>query len=72
MNYHHDPGLAAWMVHMTYCPIARAVNPEEIAHRMGISVPDGSGPLEAIGQRILADPEDVPGFVTALSKLIGG
>lgn len=72
MNYHHDPDLAAWMVHMTYCPIGRTVKPEEIARRMGISVPDWSGPLEAIGQRILADPEDVPGFVTALSKLIGG
>ena len=43
MNYHHDPDLAAWMVHMVYCPTGRAVKAEEIARRMGISVPDGSG-----------------------------
>lgn len=71
MNYHHDPDLAAWMVHMAYCPIGRAIKPEKIARRMVISVPDGSGPLEAIGRRVLADPEDIPEFVAALSKLIG-
>ena len=70
MNYHRDPDLAAWMVHMVYCPIGRAVRPEEIARRMDISVPDGSGPLEAIGRRILADPEDIPDFVAALNKVI--
>ena len=70
MNYHHDPGLAAWMVHMVYCPIGRAVKPEEIARRMDISVPDGSGPLVTIGRRILADPEDIPEFVATLSKLM--
>ena len=70
MNYHHDPDLAAWMVHMVYCPTGRAVKAEEIARRMGISVPDGSGPLEAIGRRILVDPEDIPEFVATLNKLI--
>ena len=73
MNYHHDPGLAAWMVRMLYCPAGRAAEPEEIAQRMGIPIPDGSGSeiLVEIGQRILADPEDIPDFVAALSKLIG-
>ena len=73
MNYHHDPGLAAWMVRMLYCPAGRAAEPEEIAQRMGISVADGSGDklLGEIGRRILADPEDIPDFVAALNKLIG-
>ncbi len=72
MNYHHDPSLAAWAIHMLYCPAGRAVTPEEIAQRMQIPIPDGSGNeiLEAIGQRILADSEDIPDFVEALSKLI--
>ena len=73
MNYHHDPGLAAWMVHMIYCPIGRSAAPEEIAQRMGIPDPDGSGNeiLVEIGRRVLADPEDIPEFAAALSKLIG-
>ena len=74
MNYHHDPQLAAWMVHMVYCPIGRTAAPEEIAQRMGIPIPDGSGNriLEEVGQRVLADPADIPDFVAALNKLIGG
>lgn len=74
MNYHHDPGLAAWMVRMLYCPAGRAAAPEEIAQRMGLSIPDGSGDriLEEIGRRVLADPEDIPEFVATLNKLIGG
>lgn len=73
MNYHHDPGLAAWVVRMLYCPAERIAAPEEIAQRMDISVSCGSGGkiLEEIGRRVLADPEDVPAFVAALSKLIG-
>lgn len=71
MNYHHDPDLAAWMVHTVYCPVGRAVTPEEIARRMEIPIPDGETALEAIGRRVLADPEDIPKFVEALSKLIG-
>ncbi len=71
MNYHHDPQLAAWMVHMIYCPIGRTAAPEEIAQRMGIPIPDGSEILEEIGHRVLADPEDIPEFAAALSKLIG-
>lgn len=71
MNYHHDPGLAAWMVRMLYCPAGRAAAPEEIAQRMGISIPDGSEILVEIGRRVLADPEDIPEFVATLNKLIG-
>ncbi len=73
MNYHHDPGLAAWAVRMFFCPAGRAAAPEEIARRMGIPIPDGSGDriLEEIGLRVLADPKDIPDFVAALSRLIG-
>lgn len=72
MNYHHDPHLAAWMVHMIYCPAERTVTPEEIAQRMQISIQGGSENkiLEEIGRRVLADSEDIPEFVAALSKLI--
>ena len=72
MNYHHDSSLAAWMVHMFYCPIGRSITPEEIARRMNINVHDGSGrtALEEIGRRVLADPDDIPDFVAALSKRI--
>ena len=74
MNYHHDPGLAAWMVRMIYCPAGRTAAPEEISRRMDISVLDGSGNriLEEVGRRVLADPADIPDFVAALNKLIGG
>ena len=73
MNYHHDPGLAAWAVRMFFCPAGRSAAPEEIAQRMGISVPDGSGGkiLEEVGRRVLAVPEDIPEFVAELSRLIG-
>lgn len=73
MNYHHDPRLAAWVIHMLYCPVGRAVTPEEIAQRMQIPILTGSGnrTLEEIGHRVLADPEDIPDFVAALNKLIG-
>lgn len=75
MNYHHDPAIAAWVIHMLYCPAGRAAAPEEIAQRMQIPIPDGSGSghrvLEEIGHRVLADPEDIPDFVAALNKLIG-
>ena len=67
MNYHHDPRLAAWVIHMLYCPVGRAVTPEEIAQRMQIPILT----LEEIGHRVLADPEDIPDFVAALNKLIG-
>lgn len=73
MNYHHDPSLAAWVIHMLYCPAGRAVTPEEIARRMQIPIQGGSGNkiLEEIGRRVLADPEDIPDFVAAFNKLIG-
>lgn len=72
MNYHHDPGLAAWAIHMIYCPLGRAATPEEIGRRMGISAPAGSGDriLEEIGRRVLADPSDIPAFATALAELL--
>lgn len=72
MNYHHDPGLAAWAVRMFFCPAGRAAEPEKIAQRMGIQDSDGSGNeiLVEIGRRVLADPEDIPDFVAALNKLI--
>ena len=73
MNYHHDPGLAAWAVRMFFCPAGRVAAPEEIARRMDVSVLDGSGDriLNEIGRRVLADPEDIPEFVAELSRLIG-
>ncbi len=72
MNYHHNPNLAARMVHMLYCPAGQAAVPEEIAHRMGIPISDGNGDriLEEVGRRVLADPEDIPDFVATLSKLM--
>ena len=72
MNYHHDPALAAWVIHTVYCPAGQTTIPERIAQRMEIPIPDGETALEAIGQRILADPTDIPEFVAELNKLIGG
>ena len=71
MDYHHDPDLAAWVIHTIYCPAGQTTTPERIARRMEIPIPGGETALEAIGQRILVDPEDIPRFAAALSKLIG-
>ena len=72
MDYHHDPALAALVVHMAFCPEGRAAKPEEIAARMHIAAQDGSGPeaLTAIGRRVLADPSDIPAFSAALAELL--
>lgn len=72
MNYHHDPALAARIVHMAYCPIEGKVDLGKIAIRMGISPAGGSGSemLEEIGRRVLANPADIPAFEAALAELL--
>lgn len=73
MSYHHDPVLAARLIHLTFCGLDGVIDPERVLYRMGVTPPeDGrTARIEAIGQRILADRAGIEAFVEALEALNG-
>lgn len=69
MNFNQNPYLAARVVYLNFCPEGRKITPAELAQKMRID-PSGSGPdiLERIGRHMMADPDDIPEFVAAMSR----
>lgn len=73
MSYHHDPVLAARLIHLTFCGLDGVIDPERVLYRMGVTPPESgrTAQIEAIGQRILADETDIEAFMEALEALNG-
>lgn len=73
MSYHHDPVLAARIIHLTFCGLDGVIDPERVLHRMGVTPPEGSRSvkIKIIGKRILADGTDIEAFVEALEAMNG-
>lgn len=69
MNYNQNPYLAARVLYLNFCPEGRKITPAELAQRMCFDA-SGSGAdiLERIGRHMMADPDDIPGFVAAMSR----
>lgn len=73
MSYHHDPVLAARIIHLTFCGMDGVIDPERVLCKMGVTPPESgrTAQIEAIGERILADETDIEAFVQALEALNG-
>ena len=69
MNYNQNPYLAARVLYLNFCPEGRKITPAELAQRMCFDA-RGSGAdiLERIGRHMMADPDDIPEFVAAMSR----